>query len=34
MKYFVIIIITSDVLEHKGRASVKLHYCYMIDFNF
>ncbi len=28
------IIITSDVLEHKSRVSLKLHYCYMIDFNF
>ncbi len=26
--------ITSDVLEHKWRASLKLHNCYMIDFNF
>ncbi len=25
---------TSGVLEHKWRASLKLHYCYMIDFNF
>ncbi len=24
----------SDVLEHKWRASLKLHYWYMIDFNF
>ncbi len=28
------VIMTSDVLEHKWRASLKLHYCYMIDFNF
>ncbi len=26
--------LTSDVLEHKWRASLKLHNCYMIDFNF
>ncbi len=25
---------TSDVLELKWRASLKLHYCSMIDFNF
>ncbi len=24
---------TSGVLEHKWRASLKLHYCSMIDFN-
>ncbi len=24
----------SDVLEHKWLASLKLHYYYMIDFNF
>ncbi len=24
----------SDVLEHKWRARLKLHYYYMIDFNF
>ncbi len=30
----IIIIITSGVLEHKWRASQKLHFCQMIDFNF
>ncbi len=27
-------IYTSDVLEHKWRVILKLHYYYMIDFNF
>ncbi len=24
---------TSGVLEHKWRASLKVHYCWIIDFN-